>query len=99
MQEGKLITTMVSSKLHSAFTYSFTHLLIKLQVEKFQPSDKLFKKYASKICLEKFEGLQGYSGSVTNKMVESQRRAENERQVERVYYWQRGVGNVAIYKK
>lgn len=52
----------------------------KMKLEKFQPPEKLFKKYANKICLEKFEGLRGYSGSVTNKMVETQRKAENERQ-------------------
>lgn len=50
------------------------------KVEKFQPSEKLFKKYAGKICLEKFEGLHGFGGNVTNRIVETQRRADNERQ-------------------
>ncbi|XP_069944543.1 serine/threonine-protein kinase RIO1 isoform X2 [Cherax quadricarinatus] len=50
------------------------------KIEKFQPSEKLFKKYAGKICLEKFEGLTGFGGNVTNRMVETQRRADNERQ-------------------
>lgn len=54
--------------------------LQNMKVEKFQPSEKLFKRYANKICLEKFEGLRGYSDHVTNKIVETQRRAENERQ-------------------
>lgn len=50
------------------------------KVEKFQPSEKLFKKYVGKICLEKFEGLRGFEGNVTNRMVETQRKAESERQ-------------------
>lgn len=50
------------------------------KIEKFQPSEKLFKKYDGKICLEKLEGLVGFGGNVTNKISESQRRAENERQ-------------------
>lgn len=53
--------------------------IILYQVEKFQPSEKLFKKYVGKICLEKFEGLKGFGGNVTNRMAETQRKTENER--------------------
>lgn len=56
-----------------------SNLKINFQIQNFQPSEKLFKKYTAKICLEKFEGLQGFGGNVTNRMVETERRAENER--------------------
>ncbi|KAK7072754.1 Serine/threonine-protein kinase RIO1 [Halocaridina rubra] len=51
-----------------------------LKIERFQPSENLFKKYVGKICLEKFEGLKGLDGRVTNRISESQRKADNERQ-------------------
>ncbi|KAK4319642.1 hypothetical protein Pmani_009426 [Petrolisthes manimaculis] len=50
------------------------------KIQKFQPSEKLFKNYTAKICLEKFEGLKGFGGNVTNRMVETERRSESGRQ-------------------
>jgi hypothetical protein len=44
-----------------------------MKVTKFQPSEKLFKKYYDKIKIEKYEG------PAFNKVVEQNRRAEKER--------------------
>merc|ERR1739838_1262550 len=51
------------------------------KIGKFQPSEKgMSEKFSAKICLDKYEGLRSsHGGSVTNRMVESQRRSENER--------------------
>ncbi|CAL4156327.1 unnamed protein product, partial [Meganyctiphanes norvegica] len=51
------------------------------KIGKFQPSEKVMsEKFSAKICLDKYEGLSSrLGGSVTNRMVESQRRTENER--------------------
>ncbi|XP_042240797.1 serine/threonine-protein kinase RIO1-like isoform X2 [Homarus americanus] len=71
----------LTKQYHQSNRTGPNHSSIQSQkVEKFQPSEKLFKKYAGKICLEKFEGLKGFGGNVTNRIVETQRRAENERQ-------------------
>jgi len=44
-----------------------------MKVTKFQPSEKVFKKFYDKIKVEKYEG------PAFNKVVEQNRRAEKER--------------------
>lgn len=54
---------------------------VSQKIGKFQPSEKvMLEKFSAKICLDKYEGLSSSrGGNVTNRMVESQRRTENER--------------------
>ena len=47
-------------------------------VTKFQPSDKVFKKYASKINVERYEGPR-LSGSVINPVLENGKKMDKER--------------------
>ncbi|XP_068247120.1 serine/threonine-protein kinase RIO1 isoform X2 [Palaemon carinicauda] len=76
-EDGKDLT----KQYHSQYSTGTCNANARSQkIEKFQPAEKLFKKYVGKICLEKLEGLVGLGGNVTNKISESQRRAENERQ-------------------
>ncbi|XP_064088295.1 serine/threonine-protein kinase RIO1-like [Macrobrachium nipponense] len=79
------LLAMIAKISPSSITVNLERVLVmriaqSQKIEKFQPSEKLFKKYDGKICLEKLEGLVGFGGNVTNKISESQRRAENERQ-------------------
>ncbi len=48
-------------------------------VTKFQPPDKVFKKFAGKINLEKYEGPSRLAGSAINPVLEQNRRADKER--------------------
>ncbi|MCL4133427.1 UNVERIFIED_CONTAM: hypothetical protein GTU68_017901 [Idotea baltica] len=50
-----------------------------LNVEKYQPSNKLIGKYEGKICLDKYEGLHSLGSSVTSKIFEKERKDGNER--------------------
>ncbi|XP_045614128.1 serine/threonine-protein kinase RIO1 [Procambarus clarkii] len=76
-EDSKDLTKQYHQTNHTSPNHSITQ---SSKIEKFQPSEKLFKKYAGKICLEKFEGLTGFGGNVTNRLVETQKRTDNERQ-------------------
>lgn len=49
-----------------------------MKVTKFQPTEKVFKRFADKINVDKYEGPR-MTGSVVNKVIEHDRRGEKER--------------------
>ncbi len=49
------------------------------KVTKFQPAESVYKKFAAKINLEKYEGPSGVSGSAMNPVLEQGRRADRDR--------------------
>ena len=48
-------------------------------VTKFQPSDKVFKKFSNKINLERYEGPANLPGSAINPVIETNKRIEKDR--------------------
>ncbi|XP_055529856.1 serine/threonine-protein kinase RIO1 [Wyeomyia smithii] len=49
------------------------------KISNFQPADALFKKFTNKIIVEKYEGPLALPTHAKNKLIETQRRADNER--------------------